>query len=193
MPDCSGEIAGRTPTTLGIRRQCGHMVPQTWIYSVVSKIYSYRYPTARENTTVCRDVVNENEEHVRNVGENNGINKKQVGHETDSDSSVLRLEPSDSSVLRLAPSDSSVLRLACSMSLLILPSEEEVSSHSSCSLRTPSIVTGLKANDPLGTNVAMSMITEQILNWRLQKSISILDGLGTEKTRMAHPPTLSKL
>lgn len=62
--------------------------------------------------------------------------------------------------------DSSVLDLARSMSLLMLPSEES-SSQSSCSLQTPSMAWGLKANDPFGTNVAMSMIAEQMLNWRL--------------------------
>ena len=62
-----------------------------------------------------------------------------------------------------ASPESSVLHLARSMSLLMLPSEES-SSQSSCSLRTPSMALGFKANDPLGTNVAMSMIPEQMLN-----------------------------
>jgi hypothetical protein len=40
------------------------MLPQTWIYSVVSKIYRYRYPTARAREReriqpYARDVVDE--------------------------------------------------------------------------------------------------------------------------------------
>ena len=46
---------------------------------------------------------------------------------------------------------------------------------------------GLKANDPLGTNVAMSMMPEQMLNWRLQEPISIFDGSGTERNRDNSP------